>query len=62
MFVAIDGILYHQRKADSALQLSVPVLFQHALLVSRNSAPTTGHLGINKTTGAVAVYNYWGAL
>ena len=61
-FVAVGGILYHQSNMSSALQLVVPAVFQHATVATRHNAPTSGHLGVNKTVGALALDYYWDTL
>ena len=61
-FVAVDGIVYHQSITSSALQLVVSAVSQHATAAARHNAPTSGHLGINKTVGALTLGCYWSTI
>ena len=49
-------------QTSSALQLVVPTVFQHATVATRHNALTSGHLGVNKTVGLLALDYYWNAL
>ena len=57
-FFAVGGALYHRDMTSSALQLAVPVVFQHTTVAARHNAPTSGHIGINKTIGALVLDFY----
>ena len=59
VFVAADCALYHQSKTSSALQLVVPVVFQHDTVAARRDAPSSGGLGINKTIRALVLDYQW---